>query len=86
MPPVRQRRGSASKSLLAETYTNVTENQQINVSQSMRLYWKALISSFIVHDWLGYLIALAVVFVLDGGVIWYMLNRVKCKYKLLKLS
>ncbi|KAI6184756.1 Methyltransf-11 domain-containing protein [Aphelenchoides bicaudatus] len=77
MPPVRQRRTSTSRPLLAETYNNVTESRQLNVSQSMRLYWKALISSFIVYDWLGYLISLIVVFILDAGVNWYMLNRVK---------
>lgn len=76
MAPIRRK--TPIKSVLNETHSSVLANKQITSSQSLILYLKALISTFIAHDWLGYVIGLLIVFLLDSGVIWYMLNRVKC--------
>lgn len=74
----RAHSSSSSGSVLLETWDVVSKNKRITSSQAIQI-WKALISSFIVHDWLGYLISLAVVLLLDVGIIWYMVNNIKCR-------
>jgi alpha-1,3-mannosyltransferase len=45
--------------------------------KSLQTLGKVFISRFIVYDWIGYLIGFLLVSIADGGIIWYMLNKVK---------